>query len=69
MKNHNLLSIILLGLIIVSCGHSEKDAASYFSFNTSKFKEQYQPNEVLSLEILNAQNKKIDSNFYLINLF
>lgn len=67
MKNHNLLSIILLGLIIVSCGHSEKDAASYFSFNTSKFKEQYQPNEVLSLEILNAQNKKIDSIIYYVN--
>ena len=67
MKNHNLLSIILLGLIIISCGHSEKEAASYFSFNTSKFKEQYQPNEVLSLEILNAQNKKIDSIIYYVN--
>ncbi|PWA06195.1 glutaminyl-peptide cyclotransferase [Flavobacterium psychrotolerans] len=67
MKNHNFLSIILLYFFLVSCGHSEKDAASYFSFNTSSFKEQYRPSDTLTLEILNAQNKKIDSVIYYMN--
>ena len=67
MKNHNLLSIILLGLILVSCGASEKDKETYFSFNTSNFKEQYKPNESVSLEILNSQNKKVDSIIYYVN--
>lgn len=67
MKNHNLLSIILLGLILVSCGASEKDKETYFSFNTSNFNEQYKPNESVVLEILNSQNKSIDSIIYYVN--
>lgn len=67
MKNHNILSIILLGVILVSCGSKGKDSATYFSFNTAAFKEQYQPNESISLEILNAQNKEIDSIIYYVN--
>lgn len=67
MKNHNILSIILLGLTIVSCGSKSTDSASYFSFNTAAFKEQYQPNESISLEILNTQNKVIDSIIYYVN--
>ncbi len=67
MKKYNLLSIILLAILVVSCGPSEKDKLSYFSFNTSAFKEQYQPNESISLEILNTKNKKVDSIIYYVN--
>lgn len=67
MKNHKVLSIILLGLIMGSCGDSKKDNATYFSFNTSAIKGQYQPDESLTLEILNTQNKKVDSIIYYIN--
>lgn len=67
MKNHKALSIILLGLIMGSCGDSKKDNATYFSFNTSAIKGQYQPDESLTLEILNTQNKKVDSIIYYIN--
>ena len=67
MKRHNILSIILLGLLIVSCGSKGKDSASYFSFNSSEFKEQFKPNDSLFLEILNTQNKEIDSIIYYVN--
>lgn len=67
MKNHNLLSIILLTISLVSCGNSEKDKQNYFSFNSAGFKEQYQPSESISLEILNAQNKNVDSIIYYVN--
>jgi glutamine cyclotransferase len=50
-----------------SCGDSKKDNATYFSFNTSAIKGQYQPDESLTLEILNTQNKKVDSIIYYIN--
>ncbi len=67
MKNHNVLSIILLGLSLISCSDSKKEAATYFSFNSSELKGQYQPNESISLEVLNTQNKKIDSIIYYVN--
>ena len=67
MKKYNFLSIILLGLLITSCGSSQKDKLSYFSFNTSSFKEQYQPNESILLEILNNEKKEVDSIIYYVN--
>lgn len=67
MKKHNILSIILLGILIASCGSSQNDKLSYFSFNTSLFKEQYQPNESISLEILNNEKKEVDSIIYFVN--
>lgn len=67
MKKYNILSIILLGILIASCGTSQKDKLSYFSFNTSSFKEQYQPNESISLEILNNEKKEVDSIIYYVN--
>ena len=37
MKNHNLLSVILLSSVIISCGGSKKNEESAFSFdNVSK---------------------------------
>ena len=67
MKKHNILSIILLGILIASCGSSQNDKLSYFSFNTSSFKEQYQPNESISLEIVNNEKKEVDSIIYYVN--
>ena len=67
MKKRNLLFIILLALFIVSCGPSKNENETLFSFNTAAFKEVYQPNESVSLEVLNAQNKKIDSIIYYVN--
>ena len=67
MKNYKALSIILLGLVLTSCGGSKKDASSYFSFNTSDFKEHYQSMDNVNLEINNAQNKTIDSIVYYVN--
>jgi glutamine cyclotransferase len=67
MKNYNLLSIILLGTVIIGCNGSKKTAENYFSFDNSKFKAEYHNEDVLSLELLNAQNKKIDSVVYYVN--
>ncbi|MBC7607100.1 MAG: glutaminyl-peptide cyclotransferase [Burkholderiales bacterium] len=67
MKKHNLFTVILLAIFIVSCGHSAKDARSYFSFDSANFKDQYQPSESISLAILNGQNKNIDSIIYYVN--
>jgi glutaminyl-peptide cyclotransferase len=67
MKKRNLLFIILLASFIVSCGPSKNENEALFSFNTAAFKEVYQPTESVSLEVLNAQNKKIDSVIYYVN--
>jgi glutamine cyclotransferase len=67
MKNYNLLSIILLGTAIVGCNGPKKTAENYFSFDNSKFKAEYHNEDVLSLGLLNAENKKIDSIIYYVN--
>ncbi|RAR69959.1 glutaminyl-peptide cyclotransferase [Flavobacterium aciduliphilum] len=67
MKKHNLLAVILLAsLSIMSCG-DKKTAENLFSFNENKLKAQYTPKETLELDVLNLQNKKIDSIVYTIN--
>lgn len=67
MKKHNLLSVILLGISIISCDHSKKNEEKYFSFDDSKFKEHYVAGETVPVGILNLQNKKIDSIVYYLN--
>lgn len=67
MKKYNSLLVILLALIVASCGGSKKDNENLFSFDTAAFKEAYQPNEMASLLVLNPQNKKIDSIIYYVN--
>ncbi len=64
MKYYNLLSIIILTLIIVSCGGGKNDGESYFSFDNSIVKEQYSTNETAIFVLKNAENKKIDSIIY-----
>jgi glutamine cyclotransferase len=67
MKKYNLLLVILLALIVATCGSSKKDNENLFSFDTAAFKEVYQPNEMAILSVLNPQNKKIDSIIYYAN--
>ena len=67
MKNYNLLSVILLGAIIVGCNGSKSAVEKYFSFDESKFKSEYFNSDAISLQLLNAQSKKIDSVIYYIN--
>jgi glutamine cyclotransferase len=67
MKKYNSLLVILLALIIASCGGSKKENENPFSFDTAAFKEMYQPNETVTLSVLNLQNKKIDSIIYYAN--
>ncbi|HMI06657.1 MAG TPA: glutaminyl-peptide cyclotransferase [Flavobacterium sp.] len=67
MKKYNLLTFISLGIIIANCGSCEKSDKINFSFDNAKLKEQYQPQETVSLGILNANDKKIDSIVYYVN--
>lgn len=67
MKNYNLLSIIILGAIIIGCHDEKKTSESAFSFDDSKLKEQYLPQDLLLLELKNPENKKIDSVVYFVN--
>jgi len=67
MKNYKGLSVILLSATIFSCDPAKKNAETYFSFDESKMKAQYEPTETANFGILNAQNKKIDSIVYYVN--
>lgn len=67
MKYYNLLSIIILTLIVVSCRDGKKDSKSYFNFDDSVIKEQYLNSESLNMVLKNTENKKIDSVVYYFN--
>jgi len=67
MKNYNFLSVILLGITIISCGDTKKLDSTLFSFDDSKFKELYQSQDALELGILNPNSKEIDSVVYYVN--
>lgn len=67
MKKYNFLSIILLGMAITSCGDTKKSDNSVFSFDESKFKAQYLPQDGLELGVLNPNSKEVDSVVYFVN--
>lgn len=67
MRHYNFLFIILLGIALASCGGSKKGENTLFTFDDSKFKEYYQPQEALELGILNLNSKTIDSIIYYAN--
>jgi glutamine cyclotransferase len=67
MKNYNFLFIILLGITLANCGGTKKGENTLFTFDDSKFKEQYQSQETLELGILNANAKEVDSIIYFNN--
>ena len=67
MIKRNALSIILLGLFAVACQDKTKEHENLFAFNTAAFKETYTPDDSVTLEIQNKQNKTIDSIIYFVN--
>lgn len=67
MRNYNFLSFILLGITLASCNNTKKGENTLFTFDISKFKEQYQPQEAIDLGILNPTSKTIDSIIYYVN--
>ena len=70
MRKYNILAFILLAVLFtVSCTSckNENPSESFFSFNEDILKAQYTPKESIKLEVLNTQNKKIDSIVYSIN--
>lgn len=67
MRNYNFLSIILLGITLASCNDTKKGDNTVFTFDISKFKERYQPQEVIELGISNPNSKAVDSIIYYIN--
>ncbi|MBG6062351.1 glutamine cyclotransferase [Flavobacterium sp. CG_9.1] len=67
MRNYNFLSIILLGITLANCNQIKKGENTSFTFDNSKFKEQYKPQEALSMEILNLKEQTVDSIIYFVN--
>jgi glutamine cyclotransferase len=67
MKKYNFLFIILLAVILSNCGGAKKESNSLFTFDTTGFKEQYQPQEAIELNLLNPNSKTVDSIVYYIN--
>lgn len=50
-----------------NCGDKKDNIISPFSFDETKLKEQYQPQETLDLVILNPNSKPVDSIIYYVN--
>jgi glutaminyl-peptide cyclotransferase len=67
MRNYNFLFIILLGIILVSCGGTKKGENTLFTLDNSNFKEFYSNQDVVELGILNPNSKTIDSIIYYAN--
>jgi len=67
MRNYNFLFIILLGISLSNCGGAKKGENTLFTFDDSKFKEEYQSQDALELGILNPNAKSIDSIVYFVN--
>jgi glutamine cyclotransferase len=67
MKKYNFLFIILLGVILSNCGGAKKENNTLFTFDTTQFKVQYQPQESIELKLLNPNSKTVDSVVYYVN--
>ncbi len=67
MKIYNLLAIILLGSALTCCNDKNKDNSGLFTFNETALKEQYVSKDKVALDIVNTQNKTVDSIIYYVN--
>ena len=67
MKKYNLLFIILLGMTLSHCGDAKKVENSVFTFDISKLKQQYLPQDSLEMVVLNSNSKTVDSIVYYDN--
>lgn len=69
MKKVNLLFLLILNLILISCGSNSNKKISDFSLNISNSKTEYQLGETMEIVLKNPKNRKIDSTrFYFENL-
>lgn len=64
MKNYNLLAVILLNAVVISCNGPKKNN---FSFDDSKFSTKFTAKDNVSLLIRNPDKTEIDSIVYYAN--
>ena len=66
MKKYNAFAFISLSILISawSCGKGDK---KYFSFDKSALDQQYEPQEMAAISIVNPEGKAIDSVVYYLN--
>ena len=67
MMNYKILVFSALVILTTSCEDKDKTKKNVFTFNSEALKAQYKPSDEVSLQILNADKKKIDSIVYYIN--
>lgn len=67
MKKLNFLSVILLGILLASCGDTKKSENSIFTIDNTAFKPFYTSKDVVKISVLNPKSKTIDSIVYYSN--
>ena len=67
MIKYNLLAVIILTALSISCEKNKDENKSLFSFNGEILKEQFIPGDKMALEILNPEKKVIDSIIFYVN--
>lgn len=64
MKKVNPLLLLLLNLILISCGSNSNKKISDFSLSISNSKAEYQLGESIEIALKNPKNRKIDSTLF-----
>lgn len=67
MRKANIFFVIILYMVLSSCGTQSESTKKYFSIQTAKDQESYVLGETLQVAINNPKNKKIDSVVYYLN--
>jgi glutamine cyclotransferase len=67
MKSPKLLAFIIVAQIIYSCGPSQSEKDSFFSFDVEHMKSQCIPGEKVEIALVNTKNKSVDSIVYYLN--
>lgn len=67
MKNYKILFFSVLAFIALSCGDKSDNLGAAFTFNGAILREQYKNADAVDLQILNLENKSVDSVVYYMN--
>ena len=67
MKCPNFLMLILLGVILVGCGNGSDAEKDIFSLKIKNKQKTYTPEDVLTVELVNKKNIRVDSVVYFLN--
>ena len=67
IKFANIVILILAVNILVGCGDSNHEKATFFSFDEANMKPLYKTTDKIYFTLLNSRNKKIDSVIYYLN--